>query len=240
MADFLNMNFDMTGIWAASSTFVGWVMIMVYALIAALVLWGLIYLLSFKNLVRVRQNTASGYVIIDTKAREFTTKDGVKKWRFLRGKWIKLSVIAPPTDFIEFTSKGKFSVECDRATDGTIHWRKRAGEPTAGDVFSSEERLITANEMRRANEYKKKGMMDTILQVALPLTFVIILVLIFAFYGDITKVGISAIQMGTDSNAKIAATCQSLFDKIDTCTCSYKNDTIVDTNGVNGLPNIPN
>jgi hypothetical protein len=237
--DLLNMNFDMSGIFSTASTFVGWLLIILYCILGGLFLWGIMYLLSFKNLVRVRQATASGYVIIDTKAREFTTKDGVKKWRFLKFSWIKLPVISPPIDYMEFTNKGKFTTEADRSADGTIHWRKRSNDPDTGDVFTSEERLVAANEMRRANEYKKTNMMDKVFQMATIFGPIIVMVLVFAFYGDITSVGTQTIKEGTNANMKLAATCTEMFSKIESCDCRVSNISL-NVVGKGGIPLPPN
>jgi hypothetical protein len=192
MVDFLNMDFSGINFLGAASGFMSVVEIIMYVAVVGVILWGCLYLMSFKNVVRVRQHTASGYVIIDTKAREFSTKDGAKKWRFL--KWIKHSYLAPPSDYLEFTSKGKFSVEADRMLDGVVIWRKRSGLPDTGDSFTSEERTILGMGMRRAEEYRKTGAFNKLMEYAPTIFTIIILILLFAFWGDITNTSIKTLD----------------------------------------------
>jgi hypothetical protein len=239
--DAFGMSIDTTKITSGASGFVDWLTYIFILLIVCLLLWGAFYLLSFKNLVRVRQKTASGYVVIDTKAREFTTKDGVKKWRLL--KWIKHSIIAPPIEYIEFTKKGKFSTECDRQSDGTIHWRKRSGEPSTGDTFTSEERLITASEMRRANEYNKQGLLDKVFQLAPMIMMVIIVILIFAFWGDFVDTTSAAASQAATASTKLAEAMSTQNEILSRCegniNWSQQQVKVVDNKGLN-LPPLPN
>lgn len=191
--DWLNLNFSFDWL-GASSTFVNTLQVVLIGIGLALLAWGLLYVLSFKNIVRVRQHTASGYVIIDTKAREFTTKDGAKKWRLLRLKWITQSFFAPSADFLEFTHKGKFSVEADRMLDGLLVWRKRSGKPDVSDSFTGEERTLLGMEMRRSEEYKKNSVWNQVLNLAPTMLTIIILVLLFANWADITNSSVKTLD----------------------------------------------
>jgi hypothetical protein len=110
-----------------------------------------------------------------------------------------------------------------------------------GDVFTSEERLVAANEMRRANEYKKANTMDKVFQLATVFGPIIVMVLVFAFYGDITKVGTDTIEKGSAANVKLAQTCEAMFSKIESCECRVSNSSLkVDYGGVTGIPPPPN
>lgn len=161
--------------------------IMFYVLIGSIVfglLWFCIYLLSFKHKVRVYQETKGGVVEIDTKARQFKTKEGVVKWRFL--KWMRDSHPAPQNDMLNLTSKGKLSAECVRSMSGHVTWVSRDISGARPPQLSGEEISMTANEMRRSEEYKKKNTLDKILTLAPIVMVVLILVLLFAFWGDLT------------------------------------------------------
>jgi hypothetical protein len=225
---------------SAASTFADWLVYLMIAVFVALLLWGCFYLLSFKHLVRVRQLSASGYVVIDTKAREFVTKDGVKKWRLL--KFIKTPVIAPPLDYLEFTKKGKFSAEADRNATGVVSWRKRSGEADVSDTFNNEERLITAQEMRRANDYNKIKGMDKLLQLAPVIMCVIIVVLIFAFWGDFVESTSGAANQVAVASEKLAAAMDLQSGILARCegNINWSNNQIVVDNKGKDLPKLPN
>lgn len=186
-----------------------------YVLITALIgaiLWGSMYLLSFKHLVRVRQKTAGGYIVIDTKAREFKTKEGITKWRIL--KYIKTAIVAPTNNCLEITGKGKYSAECQRALDGTITWSVKDDTGKVTGEVTTEERLITLSEMRRAEEYKKQKLSDKLFQLAPIMALLIILVLFMVFFSDVVQptkeLGdrlINAVGVISESNDKLAAAC---------------------------------
>lgn len=205
MVDLLNMDFSGINLFGAASSFMGTLEIIMWSIIIILVLWGAIYILSFKNLVRIRQHTASGYVLIDTKAREFTTKDGAKKWRFLRLKWIRQSYFAPPADHLEFSLKGKFCAEADRSLDGVITWRKRFGKPDGSDTFTGEERTLLGMEMRRADEYKKNNLVNKLIEFTPFIFTVIILVLLFANWGDLMNQNVKSLDASTKALDKMTA-----------------------------------
>jgi phosphate/sulfate permease len=224
----------------AASTFADWLVYCLIAVVIALIVWGCFYLLSFKNLVRVRQLTGSGYVVIDTKAREFVTKDGVKKWRLL--KFIRTPVLSPPLDYLEFTKKGQFSAEADRNATGVVSWRKRSGAADVSDVFTNEERLITMQEMRRANEYNKQNTMDKIMQAMPYIMCVIIVVLIFAFWGDFVESTSDAANQAATANQHLADAMNLQNEILSRCEGNInwsKQQVIVDLKG-NTLPNLPN
>jgi len=225
---------------STAGAFANFLMILLYALIGISVVLLCWYLLSFKHLVRVRQATASGYVIIDTKAREFTTRDGMKKWRLL--KWIKQTVTAPEVDYLEFTKKGKFSAEADRSANGDLNWRKRSGDPNLKDVFTSEERLITATEMRRANDYLNKGIMDKILAMAPAMMCIIIVVLVFTFWGKFVETTSNAASQAAVASERLADAMSIQNDILSKCEGNInwtKYQVVVDNKGQK-LPLIPN
>ena len=241
MADFDPFNFNVGGLTSAASGFVDWlVIIFIFGLVAGL-LWLCLYLLSFKYPIRIRQQTGAGWVIIDTKAREFITReDKVRKWRFL--KWIRNSYTAPPNDYLEFTRKGKFSAECVRTTDGSVTWTKR--NPNSGDVdsFTGEERVITGTEMRRANEYIKKGWGEKLFQLAPVFICVIIVVLLLAFWGDFVKTSSDAAVQNAKSSESLRIGTEKLVEALDVCygvSNLTKPNIVVDNKGKD-LPPIPN
>lgn len=175
---------------AAGNTFGAVSQTMVYigiaAVLGALTL-GLFYLLSFKHKVVLYRATNSGTVVTFTKAREFKTKEGVAKWRFLDSKLIKFSYPAPTNDFVQLSDKGKFVGHGNFSLDGTFNWRKISNSPDSPDSFTSEEKLMSYVEMRRAMEYVKPKLSDKLLALAPAMVILMILVVFMIFFGDVVE-----------------------------------------------------
>lgn len=162
--------------------------IVVYVFIGLLVgaiLFGCLYLLSFKHHVRVYQKTSGGWTILDTKARQFKTKDGVVKWRLL--KWLKDSHAAPDNEMLSITVKGKVAAECIRQMNGHLQWVKRDLTGVSPVVLTGEELTMTVNEVRRAQEFKKKKLSDIILQVFPFIVLAMILIIFMVFFNDVVQ-----------------------------------------------------
>lgn len=160
----------------------------IYMFITAFVgaiLFGCIYLLSFKIPVRVYEKTNAGYTYIDTKARQFKTKDGVTKWRLL--KWIKETHPAPDNDLIFLSSKGKPSAEAIRERGGFIQFVKRDLTGERPTVITGEEIQMTVNEMRRAEEYKKKKFSDILKDIFPYIVLAMILIIFMVFFNDVVQ-----------------------------------------------------
>jgi hypothetical protein len=144
--------------------------------------WLFIWYMSFKIKIRIRQHTNSGYYVIDTWARQYKTrKTGITKWRLLKPR----QHIAPPVEgFIEITTKGRFSAECDRSIDGTIVWRKIAKNTGEVDVFTAEERTMLIQELREAESYKRKNWGEIVMALAPFITIILILVVFMIFFKE--------------------------------------------------------
>lgn len=167
--------------------------------------FGGIYLLSFKHEVNIKQNSGSGSYIIRSKARQFKTKEGITYWRIL--KYIKEKHPAPPDEAVLLTKKGNFWAICDRSIDGSINWRSRNIDANKPDVLTAEERSMTVNEMRRANDYLRKDNWAKVKELVLPIAFIMILALIFAFWGEITTSTTATADANRASNAELAKAC---------------------------------
>jgi hypothetical protein len=180
MADELNL-VNTQALASGVSSFTDGIIWIFAGLAIAAAIWSVWWFLSFKHKVRIRQQTNSGYVIIDTKARQFKNKDGVLKWRFLKYGQV---VGEPPEGFVELTAKGKFSAECDRSLDGTVVWRK-INKPGVMDVFTAEERTMVIHEMREAESYKKRNLTDIVLALAPILAILMIITVFLLFAGEV-------------------------------------------------------
>ena len=183
------------------------------------IFWFCMYLLSFKHKVRVYEETKGGIVITDTKARQFKTKEGVVKWRLL--KWIKDSHPAPQNDMLSLTSKGKLSAECIRSMSGHVTWVNRDLTGNRPPQLTGEEIAMTAGEMRRSEEYKKKNVLDKILTIAPIVMVIIILVLVFAYWGDLTEQTNEVSATNADVGRRLADASMSLSEKCFELTEAY-------------------
>lgn len=216
--------FNTSGLLTGVSTFVQFLVYMAITLTITALAWGCTYLLSFKTIVQVRQQTASGYVITHTKARQFRTRDKVLKWRLLND--LKKTHVPPATDFLSLTKKGKFYALADKSITGTLTWRKLGATPDNPDEFTSEERTIQVIENRRADEYKKKSNMDKILALAPSLIVVMILVIVLAFWGNF-------VESTTKASDKVALASDRLAVASDRLAVAIQG-----WNDVNGLVNV--
>lgn len=183
--------------------------LIVYMTIAAMVgglLFGCIYLLSFKRNIRVYMKTNAGWTHVDTKAREFRTKEGVTKWRFL--KWIKFSYPAPSNEMINLDINGKLSAECIREVNGHVTFVKRDLSGNSPTVLSGEAISMTVNELRRAEDYKKKSLGDIVANALPYVVLAMILIIFMVFFNDVVQPSIdygnqlkaSSEQLATASN----------------------------------------
>lgn len=195
---------------ASTASSAGHVMVLLlYAIVALVVVYGLIYLLSFKYKVRVRQKQGSSYVVIDTKARQFKGKDGIVRWRLL--KYITQSVEAPSSEQVEIGKGGKLCAECDRSIDGTLAWRSRAVSSDDLDVLTPEEKSMALQQMRQAQEnYGNNSAWDKVLQFMPIIVPIVVLILLIAFWGDITKSASEVAAIGADGNLKLAEACNNM------------------------------
>jgi hypothetical protein len=147
--------------------------------------------------------------VVDTKAREFKTKDGIVKWRLL--KWIKNSHPAPPDGFLETNSKGKLMAEAIRSNDGMITWvRRDYDEVDNNNTLSGEERTVTLQQLRRAEMYKKRKISDVLWQVAPLIAILIIFTLLLVFWGDIVKPSVELAQSNAAASQQLATALDSM------------------------------
>lgn len=156
-------------------------------LIVLAIVFALLYIMSFKHKVVLYKATNSGTVVLFTKAREFKTKEGVPKWRLLNTKLIKNSYPAPTNDYVQIAENGKFVAHGNFTTTGTLNWRKMSDNPETPDSFTSEEKLMSYVEMRRAMEYDKQKLSEKLMLLAPALVVLMILVVFMIFFGDVVE-----------------------------------------------------
>jgi hypothetical protein len=156
----------------------------------------LIYFIKkYKHFFRVRELTGDKTRIIDDKAREIKDDTGVVKWKLLKRRHF---VPVPPPEVIHLTSKGKLSVEAYYTQTGEYKYIVDNGIDnkikSTFQPLTTEDREFYANEMRKAESYRKKSMFDMI-KDALPLiSLLLIFILMLVFWEDIAKPGITIVE----------------------------------------------
>lgn len=173
----------------AFSGFSGTITMVILYLFIGAILFACWYLLSFKHKVRIYKETNNGRLVIDTKARQFKTKEGVVKWRFL--KYLNNPHPAPSQQDMSLTEKGKLSGECYMTTSGQVTWLKRDIVGDKHIELSGEEIQMLADQMRRGDEYKKKRISDILLQWQGAIVLVMILVIFMMFFNKTVEPSIA-------------------------------------------------
>jgi len=196
--------------------------VLLYALYGVLVFGG-VYLAYFyfshKHRVRVRKIVSGRTIIFDDKARQFTDRKGIPKWRL----WKMRKVMGlPPDECLDVTSKGKLIAECYWTGDGTPIWINTSFDfdkdkkiVDTFEPFSSEERTMVAHEYREAESYKKRRVSELIVALAPMITIVLILTIFMLFFGEAVAPSISLAssnagytQQLVDSCTKMATLCE--------------------------------
>lgn len=184
MADFM----DMSG-WANGAAKIGksiydmgvWVILL--ALIGILI-GIIIWYFSFKNTVIVRQRTKNGKRIRVCMAKR-VIRDGVSYWRI---REFRQDVTPPPPDAIETRINGRLHAECYWSDDNPepVWIKDTNNQEVAFQPFVTQERALHVERLTRAMARKKRSVIDIVLQLAPLFTMIIFIVIVFAFWGDIT------------------------------------------------------
>lgn len=177
---------------ANTADMIWWVIPIVLGIIILLVIIITIFiLLQYKHHFRVRELTGGKTRIIDDKAKEVKDKTGVLKWRLFKRKH---NVPVPPADAIHLTKKGKYSVEAYYTQTGEYKYVIDEGiNPETLSNFKpldTQDREFYANEMQKAEQYKKKKWTDYILPLSGVMVIMMVFILMLVFWEDIAKPGI--------------------------------------------------
>jgi len=172
-------------------------------------------LIKYKHKVRLKQCTATGKRIKDTKAREYE-EDGVKYWRFL---YKKLYAPVPPAEVINIDNKGKLCAECYVTETGEIIWIKdewreanipddiKALKNADADLYKAKfaawvkennviealepmttpQRAEIARQIAKKEARKKRNMFDLIRDIAPIIAIVMMITLLLVFWGSIAE-----------------------------------------------------
>lgn len=208
MVDYINVLFNTT------NTLYNAVMYGIVILIFITIIILIYVIRQYKHKFRVRELTGGKTRIIDDKAREIKD-EGVLKWKLLSRRHI---IPVPPSDVIHITKNGSLSVEAYFTQTGEYKYVKDNGiNNEMLDNFhalSTQDREFYTNEMRKAEEYKKKGIWD-ILRDSLPfIAILLIFILMLVFWEDIAKPGITIVEKAGEIAKSQEETARILRDTI--------------------------
>lgn len=230
-------------------TTVMWVIIWVSViLIPIIIAW---HIMRHKHKVQIKYLTDNGAIVRFDKAREVNI-DGAKFWKLLKAKAL---ISTPPPDVIQVTKKGKLFASCyysdelgyiwarDTVTKETFKAKVEDFEIVNGEKvkvtrnvyqpFTTQERALESNQVRKAAERRGSSLLDKIIQM-LPFVMVFLMfVLVLIFWEDIAKpaVEISNANAGISTqNAKISEQNARILILL-----GYDNVT-VNQQVVNGVP----
>jgi hypothetical protein len=187
----------------------GWIWPITWTIIGVAVLGTIFWYLQYRHKVVIRMLTSQGSVPFEDKAREVMI-DGVKFWKLLKRKDV---VAIPPKKTIvslgkDFFGKPKFYVE--------LYWAEEVGYAPAYDTVSTknfferithteeggvrrrelgdayyplttQQRALYVHQLEQANARKKKGILDTIRDLAIPIVLVMFMFGVILFWEDIAK-----------------------------------------------------
>jgi hypothetical protein len=157
-----------------------WIILIALLLFMAWLIW---YLMSFKHFVVVRLQTKNGKRVRICKSKSVVV-NGVPMWS-IRGM---KKVSPPPADAIETTKKGALWAECYWSEDNPEPvWLKDTEKgATAFQPFVTQERSLHVEGLTKAVLRRKKNFWEVLSQIAMPIALLIIVVIIFAFWGEMT------------------------------------------------------
>ena len=167
-----------------------------------------VWIMGFKHKFRVRQITGTKTFIVDDKARVYKDKDGVTYWRLLKFRDI---IPMPPSDAIDVTSKGKFVVEAYRNEQGEYQYIYDHKAMAVFQPLTTNQRLILINQIKKANAKRKTEWMQYAPLIASGMVLVIIMVMAFTFWDDITKPAVGA----ANSNAQASKDMRDAVTRLD-------------------------
>lgn len=172
---------------SVTNNIVSW---MTWILIAAVVIVGIIFflnMLKFKHRVVVKKLGKNGTIVIVDKAKEVNTK-GRKSWKLQK---LKEHIPIPPTTAWQITNKGKTFVEAYRTPQGEYVYNEdntnMSQEDIQNDPIKSSDREFLVSQWQLAEEYRTKTWKDFLPQMMPFLAFIIFVVLVFAFWGQIMQ-----------------------------------------------------
>jgi len=164
--------------------------VMLWLLVIGVIIFAgifIIRLLKFKHQVIVKYLTEGATFVVQDKARE-VNQNGEFYWRLQK---LRENIPVPPSQALQMTKKGKFLVEVYRTPQGEYVFLdakpKQNLEESISEPITQNDRMFYVEQWHKAEARKTKGWKD-IIEKGLPyFVVVMILVLVFAFWGTITQ-----------------------------------------------------
>jgi len=183
--------------------------------IVILLVYFIIRTIQYKHRIIIREVARDRKLISYDKAREYTDRDGITYWQFLKKRKIKIQV--PPADAIEIDKKGRKCVQIYLLETGDVQfikdgglakkppkeiteikdiskrakklaeWKKENEVIEGFQPLPTNQRLILINQIEKAHARRKKKWQDYIMPVAGLTALIIIVVSLMIFWGDMAR-----------------------------------------------------
>lgn len=212
----------------------GFVETLIWTLLAIVIVLGIVFvlmaILPYKHYVRVRILTGDKTLILDDRAKEVKTKEGVLKWRL---KKMRHHIPIPPKDAIHLTKRGKYSVEVYYTQEKEYKYIKDAGidDNTIKGFkpLTTQDREFYANEMREAERYRKKQLWEIIEKLAPYMVMLMMFILFLVFYQDIAAPSIEMQNIAKSTVERVGQITDKQAIITDKMTAVIQNRQIVPT-----------
>lgn len=219
---------------AASTIWTLMLWVLLIGLIAGLafMVW---WIMSYrKKRIVLFEKLSNGWQKKEYSAKEIRAKDGGLRWKIFKQR---RQTPRPPSTSI-MTDDKKRMIAYGFIIEDNIVWAnltlnadKKALESISFDPLVAEDKNLYINEVEAAEKYRRKKLLD-VLQQALPfITFIILLALVFAFWGSITEPTLTA----NSQNIQIIEKQTELVEKMDALINNKQSigGSTTDTEGVN-------
>lgn len=170
-----------------ASSIINWIL---YLLIAGVVIGLIIFMLNlakYKHRVIVKILGKHGKIIVTDKAKEVKQK-GRKYWRLLK---LKENIPIPPESAFQITNKGKVFVEAYKTPQGEFIYVDDDTNIKSEDIIKnplqSSDIEFYVSQQELSNQYKTNTWKDLIPQLLPYMFFIVFMVIIFAFWGQIMQ-----------------------------------------------------
>jgi len=149
---------------------------------------------SYNIRVRLRFRTSSSDLIRDRKGKIVKGKDGVERLFYIDKAFKIRRVPPPPPQAVSLNEKGKRFVELELSDEGGSRYIIKDREDHRFHPFSSNDRMFYINELKKAEERKKKTIGEIVMVLAPIIAVLIILAMVFGFWDQITEPSLRAMN----------------------------------------------
>jgi len=190
------------------------------------VIIGLVWFLNvlkYKHRVVVKKLGKNGTIVIVDKAKE-VDKKGRKSWKLMK---LKENIPIPPTTAWQITNKGKTFVECYRTPQGEYVYNEDSTnidqDKIQNDPIKSSDREFLVSQWQLAEEYRTKTWKDLLPQILPYLAFIVFIVIMFAFWGQIMEPSKEMVVTMKDSMKEQRITQELISQSLQNMSCTPIN-----------------